>query len=64
MTRLVTTSWSVRYEAICAVKNGFQGMIEVLDSLTLASENLQMRGGAQIISLLIENIYFMLHLFY
>lgn len=44
-------------------KTGFQGVIKVLDSLTSASENLQMRGDTQIILLSIENFSFMSHLF-
>ena len=39
MKHLVTTRWSARYEAIRAVKTGFQA----LNSLTSASENLQTR---------------------
>ena len=49
MKRLVTTRSSARYKPIRAVKNGFQGVIQELDSLTLASENLQTRGDAQVI---------------
>ena len=63
MKHLVTTRWSVCYKAIRAVKIGFQGMIQALDSLTSASENLQTRVDAQIILLSVENL-FISHLFY
>ena len=62
--RLVTTRWSVRYEAIRAVKTGFQGVIQALNSLATVSENLQTRGDAQIVLLSIENLSFVSHLFY
>ena len=58
--RLATT----RYKTIRAVKTGFQGVIQTLDSLTPAFENLQTRGDAQIILLSIDNFSFMSHLFY
>ena len=64
MKRLVTTCSSARYEAVYAVRIGFQGMIQALNSLTSSSENLQTRGDAQIILLSIENFSFMSHLFY
>ena len=63
MMRLITTCWGARYEAIRAVKTGFQGVIQRFDSLTSASENLQMSEDAQIILLSIEN-FFMSHSFY
>ena len=44
MKRLVTIRWNARHEAIRAVKTGLQGVIQALDSLTPASENLQVRG--------------------
>ena len=56
---LVTIRWSVRYEAISAVKTGFQGVIQVLDSFISASENFQTSGDAQIILLSIENFSFL-----
>ena len=49
MKRLATTRWSTPGKAICAVKTGFQGVIQALDLLISASENLQMRTDAQII---------------
>ena len=64
MKRLVTTRWSVPYEAIQAVKTGFQGVTQALNSLTSTPENLQTRGDLQIILLSIENFSFMSHLFY
>ena len=64
MKRLATTFWNAHYEAIRAVKIGFQGVIQTLDSLTSASENLQTREFAQIILLSIENFFFMSYLFY
>ena len=59
MKRLLST----HYKTIHAVKTEFQGVIQALDSLTSASENLQTRGYIQIISFSIEN-FFMSHLFY
>ncbi len=55
MKRMVTTRWNSRYKAIRAVKTEFQGVIQALNSLTLALENLQTRGNAQIILLSTEN---------
>ena len=40
MKRLVTTTRSSHYEAIRAVKTGFQGVIQALNSLTSAPENI------------------------
>ena len=60
MKRLVTT----RYKTIRAVKTGFQGVIQSLDLLTSASENLLTKGGTQIVLLSIENFSFMSRLFY
>ena len=54
MKRLVTTRWGTRYKTIRAVKTEFQGMIQALNLLTSASENLQTRGNAYIL-LSIEN---------
>ena len=62
--RLVTTNWSACFEAIHAVKTRFQGVIQALNSLTSASENLQTREDAQIIFLSMENFSFTSHLFY
>ena len=64
INRLITTRRRAPYEAIRAEKIGFQGLIQTLDSLTSASENLQPRGNAQIILLSIENFSFMSYLFY
>ena len=63
MTHLVTIRWSARYEVIHAMKTGFQGVIQTLNSLTSVSENLQTWKDAQIILVLIEN-FFMSHLLY
>ena len=57
MKRLVRTRWNAYYEAIRAVKTVFQGVIQTLNSLTLASEYLLMRGDAQIILLSIEKFF-------
>ena len=46
------------------MKTEIQGMIQALDSLTLASENLQTSGDTQIILLSTETFSFMSHLFY
>ena len=64
MKRFVNTRWSARYEAIRAVKTGFQEVIQSHDLLTSASENIQKRGDVQIILLSIERFSFMSHLFY
>ena len=64
LKNLITTHWSARYETIRAVKTRFQGMIQALESITWASENLQAGEDARIILLSIENFSFMSHLFY
>ena len=64
MKHLLITRWNARYEAVCAVKTGYQRVIQALNSLTSASGNLQTRGDAHIILLTIENFSFMSHFFY
>ena len=64
MKHLVTIRWSTCNEAIRAVKTGFQGVIQALDSLTSPSEDFQTREDSKIILILIENFSLMSHLFY